>query len=589
MGNNTCKYRWCGNGTCFNDHECACETGARQGAPLFKDPAICANCGEITNCKGCIQKRGCGWCANTSSGSGVCLQNDGESTLSLPAYVCQPPMTNNCTSQCVGTQEFWLRFGELESSCPSSSAPVPIVPQYFMLALGFIIPLAALSLGILFNRCRRRARKHRPQPAAHLRIRSSLSDLVGCNSDSYVVDFASLDLEEILGSGQYGRVYKAAWSCGVQHNKRQSSPKKEHTTYVAAKELLLMSTEAPGRAQTQEWARVWTAFRRECNILANLHHPNIVRFLGISRHEKIDGLVYLLTECCDTDLGTLLNARSISTATRDNGDPENIRGSEGVAPVLCGKREPRIWLRIAIQIVSGMTYLHSRGVLHRDIKPGNILANFKGNLENIICKICDFGVSVQDYQHEPATSMMMTRTLGQGTPIFSAPEVMEVIIERGSVSSLASFPPSSQDGLDLSSIIGDSTNPNQPNQPSKASKAKYGKAIDVYSFGILMWCIWYSEDPFPDHHGLLPLISYITRGGRPATPLGSIPLWLSDLMHRCWATDPILRPSFMSIESLLADAAASQSGTFAFSHERSSDEGYQSNATCLQPLLSPTL
>lgn len=57
-----------------------------------------------------------------------------------------------------------------------------------------------------------------------------------------------------------------------------------------------------------------------------------------------------------------------------------------------GKVKPKISeevvAKIALQILCGLSYLHSHNYIHRDIKPGNILLNSKGEV-----KVTDFGIS----------------------------------------------------------------------------------------------------------------------------------------------------------------------------------------------------
>jgi HAMP domain-containing protein len=72
-------------------------------------------------------------------------------------------------------------------------------------------------------------------------------------------------------------------------------------------------------------------------------------------------------------------------------------------------------LRIARQLCAGLQAVHEVGVLHRDIKPGNVMLEHRGN-----AKLMDFGISAQARSREPATSDEIS-----GTPHYMAPEQIQ--------------------------------------------------------------------------------------------------------------------------------------------------------------------
>lgn len=98
----------------------------------------------------------------------------------------------------------------------------------------------------------------------------------------------------------------------------------------------------------------------EMSILEKLKHPNIVRLYEIFESEK--HMLYVNELCVGGDLLTYVRKRR--------------RIKESVAKYLF------------LQIIDGLRYIHSKGILHRDIKLDNILLDETGKI-----KICDFGVS----------------------------------------------------------------------------------------------------------------------------------------------------------------------------------------------------
>ncbi len=125
-------------------------------------------------------------------------------------------------------------------------------------------------------------------------------------------------------------------------------------------------------------------FRREARICARLKHPNIVDVYTIGERE---GYIYMALEFVEgMSLRQLL---------------------EKSAPLA-----PEVALEILHQVLSGLEVAHRQGIIHRDIKPGNILLDTSGAV-----KITDFGLA---YLGEDASLTQEGSILG--TPAYMSPE-----------------------------------------------------------------------------------------------------------------------------------------------------------------------
>lgn len=144
---------------------------------------------------------------------------------------------------------------------------------------------------------------------------------------------------------------------------------------------------APGLASQPDFA---ARFSREARLLARLSHPNIV---GIYDSGFAGGFYYLIMELVD---GTNLRQAMRSGAM---GLEQLLR----ILPVLCDT----------------LQFAHTEGVLHRDIKPDNILIDHKGRV-----KIADFGIA-RLAGNGPDEPRLTLSGMHLGTPAYMAPEQIE--------------------------------------------------------------------------------------------------------------------------------------------------------------------
>ncbi|XP_077253429.1 kinase superfamily with octicosapeptide/Phox/Bem1p domain-containing protein [Tasmannia lanceolata] len=276
------------------------------------------------------------------------------------------------------------------------------------------------------------------------------------NFDIDIIDLQIIkneDLEELkeLGSGTFGTVYHGKW--------RGSD--------VAIKRI--KKSCFTGRSSEQE--RLTVEFWREAEILSRLHHPNVVAFYGVVQ----DG-----------------PGATLATVTE-----YMVNGS--LRHVLLRKDrylDRRKRLIIAMDAAFGMEYLHSKNIVHFDLKCDNLLVNLKDPLRPI-CKVGDFGLS------KIKRNTLVSGGV-RGTLPWMAPELLN------------------------------------------GSSSKVSEKVDVFSFGIVMWEILTGEEPYANMHYGAIIGGIVNNTLRPPVPSFCDPEWRR-LMEQCWAPDPGARPSFTEI------------------------------------------
>jgi serine/threonine protein kinase/tetratricopeptide (TPR) repeat protein len=224
-----------------------------------------------------------------------------------------------------------------------------------------------------------------------------LRDIPGQDGDWLLGNYQIL---EEIGRGGMGVIYRAR----QRHSRR----------IVAIKRILSYHADSQDTLMR---------FRREAQAAANLDHPNILPIFEVS--ESHDGLPFFSMKFAGG--GSLLEA----------------------APAL--RNEPRRAVALMAKVARAVQYAHEQGILHRDLKPGNILLDGRGEP-----MVSDFGLAKW---LEPTSHLTRTPTVF-GTPGYIAPEQV-----NGSVHDL----------------------------PSVA---------DVYSLGAVLFDLLTGQPPFTGEHAL---------------------------------------------------------------------------------------
>ena len=179
----------------------------------------------------------------------------------------------------------------------------------------------------------------------------------------------SYEVEALIASGGMGAVYKAC--------------QKDLDRMVAVK---ILPPEAGNDAESLN------RFRSEARAMAKLNHPNIVSIYDFGVKE---GQCYFVMEY--------------------------VEGRNVHELIIDGQVTPEMALGLLSQVCEALSYAHSKGIIHGDIKPSNIVVNGEGEV-----KLLDFGLA-RLMEHEQ--SDVDAEWVPMGTPEYAAPE----LYERGAV------------------------------------------------------------------------------------------------------------------------------------------------------------
>lgn len=166
-----------------------------------------------------------------------------------------------------------------------------------------------------------------------------------------------------IGGGSFGVVFKGEYL----------------GTEVAIKEVLPNNTYD-----------VEKYFERECVLMKEARHPNIVQYIGLTKSPGPDGRIYIISEFVGS------NVRSY----------------------IADKSKPFPWrlrMSFAMDIARALAYLHARNCMHRDLKGENLLITANERI-----KVCDFGFARIAARNEEE----MRRISYCGTDGYMSPEIL---------------------------------------------------------------------------------------------------------------------------------------------------------------------
>ncbi|KAI3459411.1 hypothetical protein Pfo_016074 [Paulownia fortunei] len=292
------------------------------------------------------------------------------------------------------------------------------------------------------------------------------------------IDPSKLEIRYLVAQGTYGTVFRGTYD----------------TQDVAVK---LLDWGEDGMATAAETAALRASFKQEVSVWHKLDHPNVTRFVGASMGTS----QFKIPSKNPSEGFTSLPSRACCVLV------EFLPGGT-LKNYLFKNRKKKLAFKIVIQLAldlsRGLSYLHSKKIVHRDVKAENMLLDSHRTL-----KIADFGVARVEAQN-PRDMTGETGTLG-----YMAPEVLD-------------------------------------GKP-------YNRKCDVYSFGICLWEIYCCDLPYPDLSFAEVSSAVVRQNLRPDIPR-CCPSSLSNIMKKCWDSNPEKRPDMDEVVRLLEAIDTSKGG-----------------------------
>ncbi|CAK7346542.1 unnamed protein product [Dovyalis caffra] len=346
---------------------------------------------------------------------------------------------------------------------------------------------------------------------------SSDREVQSTRKEEWEIDLGKLDIRHVIAYGTYGTVYRGNYD---GQDVAVSALAERLQDYAKALRLSVKVLDwgEDGIATAAETAALRVSFKQEVAVWHKLDHSNVTKFVGAS-------------------MGTsnLKIPPKSSSSERVNSPPsraccvvvEYLPGGTLKKFLIRNRRKKlafKIVIQLALDLSRGLSYLHSKKIVHRDVKTENMLLDATTTL-----KIADFGVARVEAQN-PRDMTGETGTLG-----YMAPEVLD-------------------------------------GKP-------YNRKCDVYSFGICLWETYCCDMPYPDLSFAEVSSAVVRQHLRPEIPR-CCPSSLASVMRKCWDANPEKRPEMDEIVRLLEAIDTSKGGGML-------PEGQSTGCLCFTPARGP--
>ncbi|XP_024978300.1 serine/threonine-protein kinase STY13-like [Cynara cardunculus var. scolymus] len=289
------------------------------------------------------------------------------------------------------------------------------------------------------------------------------------------IDPSKLVIKSVIARGSFGTVHRGVYD-GLD---------------VAVK---LLDWGEEGHRTDAEIASLRAAFTQEVVVWHKLDHPNVTKFIGATM-----GTSELNIQADNGHFGVPRNSCCVVV--------EYLPGGALKSFLIKNRRRKlafKVVMQLALDLARGLNYLHTKKIVHRDVKTENMLLDKTRTL-----KIADFGVARVEASN-PNDMTGETGTLG-----YMAPEVL-----NGSA---------------------------------------YNRKCDVYSFGICLWEIYCCDMPYPDLSFSEVTSAVVRQNLRPEIPR-CCPNSVATVMKRCWDANPDKRPEMDEVVAMLEAIDTSKGG-----------------------------